>query len=267
LPPMQNKNDAMPTALIADDEPLLRESLVRLLAQTWPGLTVVAVVRNGRAAVESFEALHPDICFLDVHMPGLSGIEAARFIGRRAHIVFVTAYSQYAVQAFDQGALDYLVKPVELPRLLDTVARLKTRLAASQKIPDTDAFLNQLAQRIYQQPAATHMRWLRVAVGQTLRMVSVDEVDFIRAEDKYTTVAWHEKNGQLMAGLVRITLKEFIAQLDCDQFLQVHRTTIVNLHSIREVRRNQNETASIYLKHREDVLAVSRTFLHHFKLM
>jgi DNA-binding LytR/AlgR family response regulator len=257
----------VPTALIADDEPLLRESLTRLLAQTWPELTVAAVVRNGRAAVESFEVLHPDICFLDVHMPGLSGIEAARFIGRRAHIVFVTAYNQYAVQAFDQGALDYLVKPVELPRLMDTVARLKERIAASQKIPDTELLLNQIAARIYKQPATTHTRWLRVAVGQTLRIVSVDEVDFIRAEDKYTTIAWHEKDGKLAEGLVRITLKEFLAQLNPDQFLQVHRAMIVNLHSIREVRRNPNETASIFLKNRADVLPVSRTFLHHFKLM
>ena len=126
-----------PTAMIADDEPLLRESLARLLSQTWPELEVIALARNGRAAVESFEAQHPDICFLDVHMPGLSGIEAARFIGRRAHVVFVTAYDQYAVQAFDQGALDYLVKPVELARLMDTVARLKQRLRSTPDIPDT----------------------------------------------------------------------------------------------------------------------------------
>jgi DNA-binding LytR/AlgR family response regulator len=256
-----------PTALIADDEPLLRESLARLLTQTWPELKVVAIARNGRAAVESFEALRPDICFLDVHMPGLSGIEAARFIGRRAHVVFVTAYDQYAVQAFDQGALDYLVKPVELARLKDTVARLKERLNVARQIPDTALLLDQLSARIYQQPPPSHTRWLRVAVGQALRMVSADEVDFIRAEDKYTLIAWHDQTGKLGEGLVRTPLKELLAQLDPEQFVQVHRAIVVNLHAISQVLRGQNETASIHLKHRSDVLAVSRTFLHQFRMM
>jgi len=130
-----------PTALIADDEPLLRKSLTRLLAQAWPELQVVVQARNGREAVEHFESQQPDICFLDVHMPGLSGVEAARLIGRRAHLVFVTAFDQYAVQAFQHGALDYLVKPVEPARLADTVARLQARLRHAQPVPDTDALL------------------------------------------------------------------------------------------------------------------------------
>jgi DNA-binding LytR/AlgR family response regulator len=257
----------LPTALIADDEPLLRESLARLLTQTWPELKVVAIARNGRAAVESFEALRPDICFLDVHMPGLSGIEAARFIGRRAHVVFVTAYDQYAVQAFDQGALDYLVKPVELARLKDTVTRLKERLNVARQIPDTAQLLDQLSARIYKQPTPAHTRWLRVAVGQALRMVSTDEVDFIRAEDKYTLIAWHDQSGKLGEGLVRTPLKELLTQLDPEQFVQVHRAIVVNLHAISQVLRGQNETASIHLKHRSDVLAVSRTFVHQFRMM
>ena len=236
-----------PTALIADDEPLLRESLQRLLAQMWPALKVVAVVRNGRAAVESFEALRPDICFLDVHMPGLSGIEAARFIGRRAHVVFVTAYDQYAVQAFDQGALDYLVKPVELVRLKDTVTRLKERLNVAQQLPDTAELLNQLAARIYKQPASAHTRWLRVSVGQALRVVSADEVDFIRAEDKYTLIAWHDQAGKACEGLARTPLKELLTQLDPEQFVQVHRAILVNLHAISQVLRGQNETPKIHL--------------------
>ncbi len=137
-----------PTALIADDEPLLRKSLTRLLADAWPELDVVAQARNGREAVAQFEALKPDICFLDVHMPGLSGVEAARRIGQRAHLVFVTAYDQYAVQAFEQRAIDYLVKPLEPARLADTVARLQARLRAAQPLPDTEAFLEQLAARL-----------------------------------------------------------------------------------------------------------------------
>lgn len=258
------------TALIADDEPLLRESLARLLAQTWPELEVVALVRNGRAAVETFEALRPDICFLDVHMPGLSGIEAARFIGHRAHVVFVTAYDQYAVQAFDQGALDYLVKPVELARLKDTVARLKERLRVTQDIPDTGALLDLLAARVYKNAAPSSqpwLRWLRVSVGQSLRLVAADEIDFLRSEDKYTLVAWHDAAGQGAEGLIRATLKELITQLDPEQFLQVHRSVVVNLHAIKQVLRGQNETANIHLKYSGEVLPVSRTFIHHFRMM
>lgn len=256
-----------PTALIADDEPLLRESLTRLLAQTWPELEVVAQARNGRAAVESFEAQRPDICFLDVHMPGLSGIEAARFIGRRAHVVFVTAYDQYAVQAFDQGALDYLVKPVELARLMDTVSRLKERLRAGPETPDSGALLDQLAARVFNSAAPASLQWLRVAVGQALRLVSADEIDFLRSEDKYTLVAWHDPAGQLAEGLVRTPLKELINQLDAGQFVQIHRSVVVNLRAIKQVLRGQNETANIHLKHRAEILPVSRTFLHQFRMM
>src|SRR5262245_47760232 len=127
-----------PTALIADDEPLLRESLERMLANAWSELRVVARARNGREAVDQFETAQPDICFLDVHMPGMTGVEAARHIGRRAHLVFVTAFDQYAVQAFAHGVLDYLVKPVEPARLDETVTRLKERLRASAPALNTD---------------------------------------------------------------------------------------------------------------------------------
>jgi DNA-binding LytR/AlgR family response regulator len=255
-----------PTALIADDEPLLRESLVRLLKLTWPELVVVAECRNGRLAVESFEALKPDICFLDVHMPGLTGIEAARFIGRRAHIVFVTAFDQYALQAFDQGALDYLVKPVELPRLTETVRRLKERLTLATAVPDTSALLDQLAARVYKEPTAKYLRWLRVSVGKTMRMVSVDEVDFMRAEDKYTLVAWHDASGARHEGLVRMSLRDLIAALDPEQFVQIHRAVLVNLHAVAQVVRS-DETATIHLKNRDETLPVSRTFVAQFKMM
>lgn len=258
-----------PTALIADDEPLLRESLRRLLAQAWPELTIVAEARNGRMAVESFEALTPDICFLDVHMPGLTGIETARFIGRRAHVVFVTAFDQYAVKAFDQGALDYLVKPVEQARLADTVRRLKERLRDVVAAPDTAAALDDLAQRVYPQVPGemppVGLRWLRVSVGKAIRVVSVDEIDFFRAEDKYTLVAWHDSAGAPHEGLMRTPLKEVVVQLDPGQFVQVHRAVVVNLAAIGEVIRS-DETATIHLKHRTDTLPVSRTFVHLFRM-
>ncbi|MDB6164811.1 MAG: Transcriptional regulator protein [Xanthomonadaceae bacterium] len=256
-----------PTALIADDEPLLRKSLARMLAQAWPELEVVAQARNGREAVERFEALHPDICFLDVHMPGLSGVEAARTIGRRAHLVFVTAYDQYAVQAFAHGALDYLVKPVEPERLADTVARLQERLRIAGPVPDIDALLEQLATQLQKKAGIAPLRWIRASVGQALRLIPVDEIDFLRSDEKYTRIAWRGDAGKPGEALIRTPLKDLMAQLDGEQFVQVHRSVVVNLRSIGHVTRGDNETAHIHLKGRDEVLPVSRTYLHHFRQM
>lgn len=255
-----------PTALIADDEPLLRKSLARLLGQAWPELEVVVQARNGREAVEQFEARRPDICFLDVHMPGVSGVEAARRIGRRAHLVFVTAFGKYAVQAFEQGALDYLVKPVEPARLADTVARLQGRLRAAQPATNTEVLLEQLAARLLQRDAPAPLRWIRASVGPSLRLIPVDQIDYLRSDEKYTRLAWRDK-GQPEEALVRMPLKELAAQLDAAQFVQVHRSVVVNLHAISQVKRGQNETARIHLKDREEVLPVSRNYLHLFRQM
>lgn len=256
-----------PSALIADDEPLLRKSLTRMLAEAWPELNIVAQARNGREAVEQFEALQPDICFLDVHMPGLSGVEAAQMIGRRAQLVFVTAFSDYAVQAFAQGALDYLVKPVEPARLADTVARLQERLRAAQPLPDTELLLNQLAARLRKDAAAPPLRWIRASVGQSLRLIGVDEIDFLRSDEKYTLIAWRGDAGKPGEALIRTPLKDLLAQLDATQFVQVHRSVVVNLRSISHVTRGDNETADIHLKGRSDVLPVSRSYLHLFRQM
>lgn len=261
---------ARPTALIADDEPLLREALARQLASVWPELTIVAQARNGREAVRLFEAHAPDICFLDVHMPGLSGLEAARQIGRRAHLVFVTAYDTYAVQAFEQGVLDYLVKPVEAARLADTVARLKERLAAAQPAPDTAALLEQIAEQIVRvqgggSPAP--LRWIRAQAGATLRLISVESIDYLRSDVKYTRVAWRGDAGQPAEALVRTPLKELADQLDPELFVQVHRSVVVNLRAVSHVVRDENETASIHLKGRPETLPVSRNYLHLFRQM
>ncbi len=256
-----------PTALIADDEPLLRKSLTRLLAEIWPELNVVAQTRNGRETVAQFEALKPDICFLDVHMPGLSGVEAARLIGRRAHLVFVTAYSEYAVEAFEHGALDYLVKPVESTRLADTVLRLKERLQIAQPAPDVDALLEQLASRLQKKSAPEPLRWLRASVGQSLRLIAVDEIDFLRSDEKYTLIAWRGDQGKPGEALIRTPLKELLTQLDASHFVQVHRSVVVNMRAISHVIRGDNETADIHLKGRNEVLPVSRSYLHLFRQM
>jgi DNA-binding LytR/AlgR family response regulator len=258
-----------PTALIADDEPLLREALSRLLAQAWPELDIVTQARNGREAVEQFEALQPDICFLDVHMPGLSGVEAAHQIGRRAHLVFVTAYDQYAVQAFAEGVLDYLVKPVEPARLAETVSRLKERLKHAQPALNTEVLLQQLSAQLQRgtKSANAPLRWIRAQVGQTLRLIAVDDIDYLRSDAKYTLIAWRGDDGQPSEALVRTALKDLVTQLDDAQFAQVHRSVVVNLCAVSHVTRGDHETATIHLKNRKEVLPVSRSYLHLFQQM
>ncbi len=256
-----------PTALIADDEPLLREALARQLAQAWPELEIVAQARNGREAVAQFEALRPAICFLDVHMPGLSGVEAAREIGRRAHLVFVTAFEQYAVQAFAHGVLDYLVKPVEVARLAETVERLKERLRAAQPAVATDALLQQLAEQLRRKSEPTPLRWIRAQAGSTLRLIAVDDIDYLRSDTKYTRIAWRGDGGEPAEALISTALKDVLNQLDPAQFAQVHRSVVVNLRAISHVTREDNDTASIHLKHRRETLPVSRSYLHLFKQM
>jgi len=255
------------TALIADDEPLLREALERMLAQVWPELKIVAHARNGREAIDKFETEHPDVCFLDVHMPGMTGIDAARHIGRRAHLVFVTAYDEYAVQAFAHGVLDYLVKPVEPARLAETVSRLQERLRASQPALNTDALIQELAAHLRRTATSGPLRWLRASVGQTVRLIVVDDIDFLRSEEKYTLIAWRDDAGQAKEAVVRTPLKELAAQLDPSQFAQVHRSVVVNLRAISHVTRGPNETADIHLKGRDEVLPVSRSYLHLFRQM
>lgn len=262
---------ARPRALIADDEPLLREALARQLAEVWPELDVIAQARNGREAIELFETHQPDVCFLDIHMPGLSGLDAANHIGRRAHLVFVTAYDHYAVQAFAQGALDYLLKPVERARLAETVARLQERLAAARPAVNTEALLRQLTAQLAElqqsAPVTAPLRWIRAQVGQTVRLIAVDEIDYVRSDAKYTLIAWRGETGQPGEAVVRLPLKELLAQLDPGQFAQVHRSVVVNLRAISHVRRHDNETAEIHLKGRKEVLPVSRNYLHLFRQM
>lgn len=256
-----------PTALIAEDEPLLRDALARQLAQAWPELEIVAQARNGREAIKYFEARRPDVCFLDVHMPGVSGIEAAHHIGRRAHLVFVTAHDHYAVQAFAQGVLDYLVKPVEPTRLAETVARLKDRLQAAQPALNTEALLQQLAAQLQRSATPAPLQWIRAQVGQTLRLIAVDDIDYLRSDAKYTRIAWRGDAGQAGEALIGTALKELIAQLDPAHFAQVHRAVVVNLRAISHVTRGDNETADIHLKGRKETLPVSRSYLHLFRQM
>ena len=258
-----------PTALIADDEPLLRSALARQVARAWPALQVVAQARNGREAVEQFEALGPDVCFLDVKMPGLSGVDAARFIGGRAHLVFVTAFDQYAVEAFARGALDYLVKPVEAARLDETVARLQLRLREAAPAAGTDALVEALvralARALGRGAPEPGLRWLRASVGSAVRLIPVEEIAFLRSDEKYTRIAWKGDGGRASEALVRTPLKDLLAQLDPNRFAQVHRAVVVNLSAIDRIVRGENETAQLHLKGRDETLPVSRRYSHLFK--
>jgi DNA-binding LytR/AlgR family response regulator len=254
------------TALIADDEPLLRERLASHLARLWPELTVVAQARNGREAIELFDQHQPQVVFLDVHMPGLNGIDAARGIDRRAEVVFVTAYEQYAVQAFEHGAIDYLVKPFDEARLEDTVARLRARLKgpADDAMPDSRAaLLDRLAEELRNRaPARKHLQWIKASIGPNLRLIPVDEVAFLRSDEKYTLVAW--SGGE---ALIRKTIRELADELDPEVFVQIHRSSIVNLRHVQQIVRGANETADVHLKGRPEVLPVSRSFVHLFRQM
>jgi DNA-binding LytR/AlgR family response regulator len=252
-------------ALIADDEPLLRERLRSHLARLWPELEIAAEARNGREAIELFDQHQPQVVFLDVHMPGLNGIEAARSVARRAQIVFVTAYEQYAVQAFEQGAIDYLVKPFDEARLADTVQRLRARLAEPPPTPSQglDAVLDELSAELRRRAGTgSFLQWIKASVGSTVRLIPVDQVAYLRADEKYTLVAW--EGGE---ALIRRSIRELADELDPSRFAQIHRSVIVNLHQVSQVDRGPNETAEVQLKGRKEMLPVSRSFVHVFRQM
>jgi DNA-binding LytR/AlgR family response regulator len=255
------------TALIADDEPMLRETMVRMLQEAWPELIVVAQARNGREAIELFDVHKPAVCFLDVQMPGVSGLEAARHIGRGAHLVFVTAYEQYAVEAFECGVLDYLVKPVRPARLQETVARLRERLDGGKSPTNTAALVEQLLEKLRLPPGPAPLRWVRASIGDTLRMIAVEQIDFLQSDARYTRVAWRGEDGRPTEALVRTPLKELIAQLDPNQFTQVHRSVVVNLRSISHITRGVDDSADIHLRGRSEILPISRRYLHLFRQM
>jgi DNA-binding LytR/AlgR family response regulator len=246
----------MPTALVAEDEPLLREQLKRRLAAAWPELAIVAEAGSGTEAVAAFDANPASVAFLDIRMPGMTGLEVARAIGDRAHVVFVTAYDEYAIAAFEEGAVDYLLKPVTPERVAKVVARLKQRLDAAP--PDLAALLEKLAGRDGQ----ARLKWIRASLGTAMRMVPVDDVLYFQSEDKYTKVV--TPDGDL---LIKKTIKELFDELDPEVFWQIHRSTIVSLRAIAKVERDWRDQPVITLKGRPEKLVVSRTFSHLFKAM
>ena len=251
--------NARVAAVIADDEPLLRAQLRSRLTRLWPGLDVVHEMENGRG-IEDVVARHaPAVFFLDIHMPGVNGLEAARSIGKRAHIVFVTAYDQYAIEAFERGAVDYVLKPFNEDRLALTVARLRERLGT--RPADLDTLIDSLVERLAPK-AAEHLRWIKASIGSNVRLIPVEEVLFFQSDEKYTRVVTCEGES-----LIRKPIRELLDELDPRRFWQIHRATIVNVDHIASVRRGLKDQAEISLRDHAETLTVSRAFTHLFKQM
>jgi DNA-binding LytR/AlgR family response regulator len=250
----------MTTAVIADDEPLLRAQLRSRLARLWPELRVVHEMENGRGIDEVLARFSPRVFFLDIHMPGANGLEAARAIGNRAHVVFVTAYEQYAIEAFERGAVDYVLKPFTEERLAVTIGRVRERVG--NKPPDLESLVQSLAARL--QPAAgpAYLRWIKASVGSNVRLVPVEEVRFFQSDEKYTRVV--TAVGEV---LIRKPIRELLEELDPERFWQIHRATIVNVDHIASVKRGLKDQAEIALRDCAETLIVSRAFTHLFKQM
>lgn len=249
----------MPTALIADDERLMREQLRSALARAWPELQIVAEARNGDEAVSLCETHRPDIAFLDIRMPGRSGLEAARDISELAHVVFVTAYDQHAVEAFEKGALDYLLKPVEAARLDRCVARLRQQLEATP--PD----LNQMLLRLGRQLGGRtpdYLQHVQAGSGGVIHVIPVSEVLFFTSDEKYTRVC----SGRQEV-LIRKPIRELVNELDPALFWQIHRATLVRADAIERVRRDDRGQLRVKLRGAEEELEVSRSFSHLFRQM
>lgn len=258
-------------ALVAEDEPILAAALVQTLQRLWPELTVDAVASNGIEAVEKALALKPDILFLDIKMPGKTGLEAAQELAEDwpdaapfPLVVFVTAYDEYALQAFEQAAADYVLKPVSDERLAKTVERLKARLAQHQeRSGELERIVDQLrALAPSAAPAGERLTMIRAAVGNQIRLIPVADVIYFEAADKYVNVVTADSES-----LIRVSLKELLPQLDSNQFWQIHRGTIVNVNWMDAAIRDESGKLSVKLRDRKEKLAVSRVFAHLFRQM
>jgi DNA-binding LytR/AlgR family response regulator len=249
-----------PTVLIADDEPNLAQDLRDRLARTWPGIVILPLAANGIEALRAIDRDSPDAAFLDIRMPGLTGLEVAGRADARTHVVFVTAFDQYAVDAFDRDAVDYLLKPVSDERLAKCIERLERKLDAREKPPALEDMLQRLARAI---PAsAGRLRWIRALKGDLVHQIPVDDVLYFQAADKYTCVI--TRDGE---SLIRLALAELAGQLDPESFQQVHRSTIVNLAMVESSRRDLAGRLFVRLKGVKDELPVSRAYAQLFKQM
>ena len=248
-------------ALIADDEAHLAEHLRARLVAAWPELEVLPLAANGIEALRAIEENEPEVAFLDIRMPGLTGLDLARRIETRTHIVFVTAYDQYAVEAFDRDAVDYLLKPVSDERLARAIERLRGKLAQAEKPPALDEVLARFASAL-PNAAGQKLRWIRALKGDVVQQIAIDEVLYFQASDKYTCVI--TRAGE---SLIRMPLAELVDQLDTEVFWQIHRGTVVNMNEVASTRRDLGGRVFVRLKDNGAELPVSRAYSQRFKQM
>ncbi len=254
----------MPSALLADDEDLPRRELHEMLRRCWPALTVVAECEDGPAAVEAIDQYQPDIAFLDIRMPGMSGLDVALAASGRCHIVFTTAYDGHAVAAFEAGAADYLLKPVQAARLQATVLRLQEHMAARTAAPLLDSLVQQLAGRL-QGPGSGEtekLRWVSASVGETIKLFGIDEILFFQSDEKYTRVVTATDEAH-----IRKPLKEIMSGLDPDEWWQIHRGAVVRAGAVARAHRDELGRITLQLRQHAERLAVSQAWAWRFKPM
>ncbi|MEZ8166721.1 LytR/AlgR family response regulator transcription factor [Vibrio tasmaniensis 1F-187] len=264
------------TAIIADDEALLRHHLDKSLAEVWPELEIVSKAQNGLEAMQSIQQLKPDVAFLDIRMPELDGISLVKQLNKLASpplIVFITAYDEYAVKAFEHNAMDYLLKPINEERLLATCQKVQARLSSNQtqsgitpEQPDITALMSQLqllSQSTSQQ--VQYLTWLKASVGEDIHLIAVDDVAYFKAEDKYVSIFKKSQGGSLEEFILRVSLKELIAQLNPDEFWQIHRSVVVKVSAIDKVKKGLSGQMSAYVS--GEKLPISRASQALFKGM
>lgn len=266
------------TAIIADDEALLRHHLDKSLAEVWPELEIVSKATNGLEAMQSIQQLKPDVAFLDIRMPELDGISLAKQLNKLDSpplVVFITAYDEYAVKAFEHNAMDYLLKPINEERLLATCQKVQARLSSNQtqsgstsEQPDIAALMNQLqqlSQSTSQQNKQQYLTWLKACVGEDIHLIAVDDVAYFKAEDKYVSIFKKGQGGSLEEFILRVSLKELIAQLNPDEFWQIHRSVVVKVSAIDKVKKGLSGQMSAYVS--GEKLPISRASQGLFKGM
>jgi DNA-binding LytR/AlgR family response regulator len=247
-----------PTMVLAEDEPLLADELADLLHALWPQLKIVARVGDGVAALNAIEAHQPDVAFLDIHMPLLTGIEVARQIAGRCHVAFITSYDEHALEAFEAGAMDYVLKPPTPARLATTIQRLKTRL--QQPPVDLRRALRDLVERAPEAPR--YLQWINASRGAAVRLITIEEILYFKSDQKYTLVVTADTEA-----LIKKTIRNLVSELDPTMFWQVHRSTIVNVHAIDSVIRDDRGNLTLRLKQRPEKLPVSEAYNHLFREM
>jgi DNA-binding LytR/AlgR family response regulator len=250
-------------AIIADDEDQLRSYLKSRLSDVWPELIICSEARNGQEALEMIEKYRPHIAFLDIRMPGLSGMDVAKKIADSCRVVFITAYDQYAVEAFENDAIDYILKPVTRERLKKTTDRLKKKIATYSEPPaDLSKIIDRIMANLTNREVSPYLQWIRTQQGEEIRLIPVEEVCYFKASDKYTMVMTKDRES-----LIRKPIKELTNELDPDKFWRIHRGTIVNAACIANMSRSLTGRGVIRLKDRSETLTVSRSYIHIFKQM